>query len=35
VIENKFSSEDFLANCHWQFSPKACLSTNSTFVLRI
>ncbi len=22
MIENKFSSESFLANCHWQFSPK-------------
>lgn len=21
VYENKFSREDFLANCHWQFSP--------------
>ena len=21
TIENKFSSEGFLANCHWQFSP--------------
>src|ERR1700757_3807285 len=24
AIENKFSSEDCLANCHWQFSLPSC-----------
>ncbi len=27
--ENKFSSEGFLANCHWQFSPTTIVGSNT------